>query len=461
MNFVFSGSDIHIWPQYRYRLFRILNDKGVDNQTSNPPANNASRIDLKRIASNLLFFLKSYTNRPDLHTNSFDGVLVSTGAGCVLENGVAFNRANDFFNHRKDQRLLNIYSSHKGSFWKKYRGYAYAFSDFLALNIHYRQKFFGNAMNEELSRPVDAFIEFLQQNAGINEQLNPADWSAIRNELIQFAVSIPAYKKYWTKLLKKWNPRYMVIEDGNYGGQSYLLKWANEAGIKTIEVQHGIFDVAYQYDESLLQNSEFIKYKPDFLLTYGKYWNEKAKVSSILFDIGYPYLEDKAKQLSLSAEEDAYLIMFVSQGKYTAQLIKIANELAMLTASTPFKIIFRLHPAEDHNGDEYAVLKNWNHLKISSGGDIYKVMSTSAHIVGSYSFMLFEASLFDKRSYIHKNDDSDKYIPSELGQGFNNAQELFMLIQEPGVSSKEISSNYFWTRNWQERFKKFESTYLV
>lgn len=453
MDFVFTETGIHIWPQVRYTLFNLVKEQVTAQEQAVLTAPVKAVPAGTKMLNKIAYWYAAYRNRPQSVNGTFDGLVFSMGGGCIFNGQKAESRVNDFFNSFGDLNVLNLYTSHKETFYPVYNGKHVCYYDLVYLKAIYAARYGKAQLSAETAAHLEGFIMLLRSLPEWTQLLDEAAWIRVKSMLEFHAKALQVYKGELIPLLKKWSPRFIVLEDGNYGGQSYLLKWAKELGIITIEVQHGVFDVAYMYGDALLKNKTFADYRPDYLLTYGRYWNDLGRLHAQMVDIGYPYLEDKSVRLLSKNEVMQDLVLFISQGRSTPELPQIARSFAG-AAGEQYRIVYRLHPSENENNPAYEALKGSDNIELSVSGDIYELVSRAAHIVGSYSFMLFEADLFGKPVHVHANAESDEYIPASLGTRFTDAAELHRHILQ-GTAGAHASSDYYWTKDWRRHAEDF------
>lgn len=244
-------------------------------------------------------------------------------------------------------------------------------------------------------------------------------------------------------------PSFIVVEDGNYGGgnSSMLIFCAKKQGIKTIELQHGVFGISFDYGEMLLKNELFALQKTDLLFTFGNYWSEKVNFPGKCYAIGSIYLEEIL--MNTACYNDWKYILFASQGNHTIRLLEIAIDLSDMI-DDDYKIIYKLHPKEYINLVQYK-LQYRNHKKIEfiADADTYQLLKHASHVIGSFSTLLFECLYYGKTPFVFKDIFSDYYIPEDVGVRFSTSVELKFLIDE----NRQMKTDYdrYWAKDWKNR----------
>ncbi|MCK4269886.1 MAG: hypothetical protein KAW93_05345 [Methanogenium sp.] len=252
------------------------------------------------------------------------------------------------------------------------------------------------------------------------------------------------------------NNNIAFLHGASYLGGDGLFGFINnrfkENGIVTIELQHGIIHsnhYAYKYPKG---NSQFIAkdYLPDYLLTFGRYWNEQIQTPSNLVTVGNPILNSTKNKFENQHPVLSKSILIVSQGTVTSTMVKIAKYLSQKLPN--YKIIYKLHPGEVPFKERYQLLEKYSNIKMKTYENIYELIASSEIIVGYNSTTLFEAVAFNnKRIFIVDND----MIPSSIGYKFSTCDELYNAIidSESGYPSEDPS--YFWEPDWESKFSSF------
>lgn len=428
-----------VWPQIRYTIYKeLLNDQiyEIDKKATSYLKKLFSLYDSMKY--HFVVFSKNLLKVK----GQYDCLIFNSSVSCFKNNnGSWLSKINFFFSSIDHLKILNIFQSNRGKYLINYSE-PYAYHEAIYLKSILQAKLIKKTPLDDY-RTIADFITFLKVEVG--ENLSSQFYDQLKNELFNF-VKIHYYLvDNFNKLLSKANPKFIVVEDGNYGGgdKTTLIWCANKLGIKTIEVQHGVFDLAFKYGDNLVGNKDFSLFKTSLLFTMGKYWTNYSNISSKVYELGYPYLEEIIGNYTFKTDNS---ILFISQGLVTFPLKEIAIELAQ---KSNYKIIYRLHPNE-HVSD-YADFKKLN-IEVSNIEDLFELITKCKGVVGSYSTVLFEALLFGKKIFVHRNKFSDEYIPENLGIRFGSAADLINSLETDSVFLSE--KNNFWSLNWKENLDR-------
>ncbi len=237
------------------------------------------------------------------------------------------------------------------------------------------------------------------------------------------------YNKY-DKLFKKRTPKHIFVVVA-YENQA-MIAAAKDNNIEVIELQHGTisnYHLGYNYPNS---NDKNLKYFPDKILSFGKYWKDVANYpinDENIIPIGFPYL-DETIELYNNKNKNKNQILFISQGAIGKYLSEFASKLAKIlelsenennnnnnnnnTNNTNnanndysnFKIIYKLHPGEYSNWENnYKLLKEANELSNftvvdNSEVSLYELFSKSEYQIGVFSTAIYEGLLFDCKTSV-------------------------------------------------------------
>ena len=249
------------------------------------------------------------------------------------------------------------------------------------------------------------------------------------------------YEKYYKKLLKRTDPKVIVLQC-HYSTTLYpLYKVAKEYSIPVIELQHGHVcnHLAYNYLDTSNEGKEL----PDYLFTYGDFWNEQIHlpVGTKIVSVGNPFLEAMKKKYKDQTPDEKAVVFysgtFSSDGE---ELEKLAVDFYKKYSSEGYKIYFKFHPREA------SVWKNKYHLLADCEGiqivepnlNVYQLFSQARHHISAMSTVMYEAVSFDICRYIYSFEGIKEnllkicapLVESGGAQKFSNIQELKDLINK-------------------------------
>lgn len=217
--------------------------------------------------------------------------------------------------------------------------------------------------------------------------------------------TLPLYER----LLDRVDPEIAVVVV-SYGKETFI-EACKRKGIPVVELQHGvIYDhhFGYSYPEGETKTTF-----PDYLLTFGEFWNENARYpisDERVIPVGYPYLEER-----LNAYDDVKRteqLLFISQGTIGRELSQFALEVHK-DERIDHDVVYKLHPGEyDRWEDEYPWLAESNVRVIDeSEPPLYQLFAESTVQIGVGSTAVYEGLCFDLETFVFKTDSSEVLQP--------------------------------------------------
>ena len=204
----------------------------------------------------------------------------------------------------------------------------------------------------------------------------------------KYVLTFKSFYEVYIKLFNKLKPKeiYFLV---NYG-QAPLIKAAKDLGIKTIEVQHGIF--GYFHPGYCYPYKKDIEYFPDELYVWGEYFKNLSYL---------PKCNKKIVRLSF-LEKQFLSVKNISKLKRitvigTSGDDKGAIETFLLKNKNLFKnyeIIYKFHPSEYDNPilfHKNELIKNFNIKFYKDEEPLYSLLKSSEYIISPRSTVVYEA----------------------------------------------------------------------
>jgi len=439
--FIIKEKDLMIWPLIRWRVLSYLIRKR--NNLTIAQAGH-TKLSLK----NFRYIYNSLKYAPHRLNKRYNILYYVSARGRL--NNKNFNIGADYYSSLLPNTLV-IDASYRGHYYIPDNTDNFAtgeYGELKAFLLYQIKRLFSKKNNHSIER----FIEFLKTKDNIEEDFA----QIIRKKLYYYYHSYDYYRSYLKNVFKKLNPKIIFVRTASYGGfKSTLLKTAKENGIITGEFQHGILyegHMAYNYGDAVFKSEQYKKYLPDYILTFGDYWNDKIKIPSKKITIGNPHFYESIKKYKeIKEQKDSILI--ISQGSITDKFVNIAKYLSEKLPN--YRILFKLHPGEVPFEGRYKELYKCANIELAKSGDIYEYLAQFENIVAGYSTAIFESLGFNKKLFILDNDMSKKNIPEDIGVRFKENEELKDLILNTKELNMTYNLEYYFNSNWKENYKKF------
>lgn len=263
-------------------------------------------------------------------------------------------------------------------------------------------------------------------------------WIKALNTILENRRSLINYYHYMFHRIK---PKVILVTVSYEWNMMILCETAKKMKIPVVELQHGTINrsvVSYNFFRKM-NLSTF----PDYVFTFGQL--EKAEARFPIGDdkvipVGFPELENSYKHYNeekKGLEKKKKQILFISQG-----LIEIAQYAAVaaeMLDSKEYGIIFKLHPKEYGNwGKLYGTYLD--HPNIEVVGDfnrtIHSFLAEADWVVGNYSTVLHEATMFDVKIAVIKTA-----LYSVVSNLYDNGYAV--LVDSPQKLVEEIREDTF------------------
>jgi len=311
--------------------------------------------------------------------------------------------------------------------------------------------------------------EILQQIIDYISKTASVDKKALTKDIYDFITVFVYIKEFLHNILKKIQPKAVLIRCG-YGRFPMALSQAcRELSIPAIELQHGLIDAylpAYRR-ATPTQNKDCI---PEYLLTHGEIYAEMVRNGN-LFDAdkvistGYPYLQHtlmerkKTPALKQSFSPFPHNILFTSQWNVAAEIKDFVIKVADLLEQTHMNIgiLFKPHP---YDKNDYTDLqKNKHIILIDKYEDIFKLFSLSDIHSTVYSTSGLEAMAFGTPNIFVDICNIDKntmtpHIVASPAQFIELVRVILSHYQDFVIETKAIADIFF-TPFPEKLFKKF------
>lgn len=264
-------------------------------------------------------------------------------------------------------------------------------------------------------------------------------------ELHKRATRLEPYKF----LLKRLDPSLLVLTV-SYDNE-LIIEACHDLGIPVAELQHGIIhDQHVGYD---FPGERTKRQFPDYLLTFGTFWNDIAAYplpDDRIVPVGYPYLDQTRSEYR--SVETKQQVLFISQGTIGTELSKVAVELAS-HPEVEFDVVYKLHPGEyDRWKQEYPWLRGSDvDIVASSEPPLYRLFAESAAQVGVYSTALYEGLAFDLETYIYSLPGAKALDPLVESGSATRVSSVDAIVRQLGTGPKSFDREHYFAPDASER----------
>lgn len=266
------------------------------------------------------------------------------------------------------------------------------------------------------------------------------------------------YAFFLKKLLKKVNPKIVMVNCGSYGHNAAIICYvAKQMGIKVIEPQHGVTYkcTGYVTPEFIADSKEYNKYLPDTLFTFGDYWKQFVNWKYEMVSVGYQYLNEYAEKNCNAIVTHDFLV--ISQPMNDEEEEK--KELFVKSLSEIFpdkKILFRIHPAENFE-QQKNIYKDCENVEISNSTIVlYEDINRCKSIIGWFSNCLYECLAFKRVPIIVDTQYTRDFFPHNIGIWIGKPEELKTIDLENMQGTAEYAN--YWATGFEHNVRSYIDT---
>jgi hypothetical protein len=227
-----------------------------------------------------------------------------------------------------------------------------------------------------------------------------------------------------------------------------MIEVAKALEIPVVELQHGVIN-KYHKGYSYPGDREKEAF-PDYLLTFGEYWNniEYPIPDEKVIVTGYPYFDMMKKKFEDVEEKNQ--ILFISQGTIGEKLSQFAVELSKQIED--YEIVYKLHPGEFSNWQErYPWLEESEIEVLTNEKQLYQLFAESKIQVGVYSTAIYEGLGFNLKTFLVDLpgiETMERLLDKKCCRKMNSAEELMENMEDEG--DPEVDIEEFFKPNAKE-----------
>ncbi len=194
---------------------------------------------------------------------------------------------------------------------------------------------------------------------------------------------------------------------------------------------------------------------PEYLLTYGQWWNEQIKMPPFckVIAVGSSYLEKKSKEFPKKKNENIVIGVFSNpqNGKVLSEMVFKLQNYCM---GRDIKILYKLHPNETKVWkQEYPLLGQMNNTEvISDNVSPFEIIAKSDILIGVNSTTFYEALIYDEIDmFIYNIGDIEgmrALIENGLAYSAESEKTIIFYLEEKSI--KKEKGKIFPVEIWKE-----------
>ena len=283
-----------------------------------------------------------------------------------------------------------------------------------------------------------------------------SDW--LVNSLARKYAAMPYLYRRYQALLSRIEPKILIKEEACYGPSAVLIRAARDMGIITAEYQHGSISAghdAYNFAESVCNDSAYRNTLPEYFLSYGKWWEKQVNFPLKKISIGNPHRHAKLQEYIDYPRQCRDSVLILGDGIETDLYVQLTRDLSV-RLGTQLGIVFRPHPME-----KSAVLAQFpggaiDSARIDTNSDIYQSFLSARAVVSEVSTGLFEAVGLVENIFVWDTEKARFCYPEHPFNVFTDAADLAESLASVNQNNlRKIDEAGIWQPGWSENYNHF------
>ena len=451
LEFKVGKEEFPLWPFVRHAVLiqLVYHNRGLLWQQKLPG------LSMKERLHNI--FCAIYYSPLRLLLKKRDFLYFNSGIGNYLSSGAYHNRLVDdfYFAFPKESALIETLRNGRSTFPRSHPD-VYSQLGFQLLR-KLLQPFYALHHNASVGERMYNFLQSRLSDLPVTEKTWQDVYTTV---LLNFKGIMLEYHIYrW--FLKRIKPKMVFLEDAFHGYQAHLIKAAKDYNITVAEFQHGTINarhLAYNYGQAINNSKEYELYRPDFFLSYGKFWTDGIRNAAINVSVGNPFI---SRQTNKSSERIlGNNVLVLSSAVSHDQMRILVEVLLQLPSLKKYTISLRPHPLEKDVNGHYSDLLS-ERFKLDFEKTIFDSLEKTSLVISEYSTAAFDALMYGKPVLLFETEIMKMATPEELACFTSfKLEELSDKLFVNALNSHTQSAKHVCEENWEMNFKNFVNQYI-
>ncbi len=453
LDFVCPGTDYLLWPRIRASILRMIIGREVyQKQVMDNPGRATPVARLRQVKC----LLDGLVHNPRFLHRRAPIVFFSSGITNVRIDGRYLNRVSDYFALCYPESTLLIEDPHE---WRHLRprvnrnvAYNIPFEVLVRLSAKFPWR-------RQIKRePILTFVGVVDDRVKsiFGSGLSEGQLEYLRVCLFRYCDALKPQLRLYERLYRRLDPAIVFFEDGCYGARGHLIRLADEMGIQTAEMQHGLISAghdAYNFAPALLASEQYRRYVPRSFLAYGQWWADHIHIPSRIVVVGNPFHEAMHRKWRRDQKRKT-VILLLSDGVAFPKYLELACQLKRALGNG-LEIVVRPHPLE-----RTAVLQQYGRgtegIAIDDSEDLYQRLAQSYAVIGEISTALFEALGLVEKIFSLSSPSTSFGLPDNPFEQFSSVDQLVDRLREKGDATATPNlAAALWAENWEANYRDF------
>lgn len=303
---------------------------------------------------------------------------------------------------------------------------------------------------DETMKMLLFFNERLFSSTGIklsNQELDDA------SRYIAKLIIVMRNQAAWVKKQLTNETKVVISVGAGFPYYYFLNRMLKEKNVVSVELQHGYItknNIMYNYANEIVSDNRVVEGLPNYMLTYGSWWNDQMNIPVNKISIGNPYHSICVKNIHHVPEENREIVV-IGIGENTLDYIRLTEHIRLKFGQ--FNVKFRPHPGE-MDAALSCVVDEYKNVRIDKNIDIYETLSQTSIIIGEVSTVLFEAIGIVNRILLWNTDYTKTYLPDHPFESFETIEHLDDLLEKKQKQNYVLQED-IWDDNWENNYKSF------
>lgn len=450
-----ADTGILLWPHMRTVFYRMA----LSDFLYGAPLTGGSGavVPRRRIAA---YFMRAVWSNAISHASGksvAEVCLVSSSVGHQMREGKIFNRLSDYFAVQHPSRSVTVEEHFEWQWQNKRHNEQVLLHAPLQVINHIGSRLVLRACHRATAREMVNFVSERGERL-LGWRPGPQREAELINMAARKLAGIPQQMHSYEAMLRKIQPKIVLVLGASYGPASTLIMAARARGIVSAEFQHGAIAPGhdgYNFAPSLCNSKAYQQSLPEHFLSYGKWWHGGINSPINMVAIGNPHRDQQIAH-STDISGTGKDVLLLSDGIDFQLYLQLAREIAEPLAALGLRVIIRPHPMERSAIRSMYGTRIDETVGLDPHEDLYASLRSCHAVVSELSTGLFEAAGIARKLFVWDTPKARFCFPTLPFAGFRSAEALIQLLKLDGegeLSPEMVEA--FWASDWQVNYNAF------
>lgn len=450
-----ADTGILLWPHLRTMFYRMA----LADFLYGAPLTSGSGavVPRSRIAAYIMRAVWSNAISHAMGKSVAEVCLVTSSVGHQTREGRVFNRLSDYFAEQHQAPSVTVEEHFEWQWQSKRHNEQVLLHAPLQVLNSVGSRLVLRSRHRATAREMVTFVSERGERL-IGWRPGPQREAALINMAARKLAGMPQQMRSYEALLRKIQPKIVLILGASFGPASTLIMAARASGIVSAEFQHGAIAPGhdgYNFAPSLCNCKTYQQSLPEHFLSYGKWWHGGINSPINMVAIGNPHRDQQiAHSTKISAGGKNVLLL--SDGIDFHLYLQLAREIAEPLGAMGLRVMIRPHPIERSAIRSKYGTRIDETVGLDPHEDLYASLRSCHAVVSELSTGLFEAAGIARKLFVWDTPKARFCFPTLPFAGFSSAEALIQLLKMDGAGELSLEMvEAFWASNWQVNYSAF------